>query len=152
MTPDATVTTPDPLRSPVTTLDHQLDLIRWAQSERMPRHLARLDRTSERPLLRDGRLSHDDAAAQLTTELSGQLAALTNLLGRDDAAKALERRAPGVAAALVAQLTQDDDDRLAAQACIDLMGLLWPHAGVAAVLGLVADTARPTVRPLPRPR
>lgn len=64
-----------------------------------------------------------DAAAQLVdaiADIVSGLAALDPGLSIEWTGSSADR--------LVAQLAQDDDDRLAAQTCIDVMCVLWPHA------------------------
>jgi hypothetical protein len=70
----------------------------------------------------------DEAAAQLTDELGGRAAALAALGGGLDVIE-MERWAAGVARPVAAQLAQEADDRLAAQACVDVMCALWPETG-----------------------
>lgn len=70
------------------------------------------------------------AAAQLRNEL-GVAAWHLHALGlafADPTDPIVRSQLDGVSRVLVAQLAQDDDDRLAAQTCIDLMVALWPHA------------------------
>lgn len=64
-----------------------------------------------------------EAAAQLVDELADIIARLAAL----DPGLTVEWDGAS-ARRLVAQLEQEGDDRLAAQTCIDLMCVLWPHA------------------------
>lgn len=68
----------------------------------------------------------DAVAVQLRDELSGIAGPVAAIL---DPALVLdvERRIAAAAPLLAWQLVQDDDDRLAAQTCIDVMCALWPH-------------------------
>lgn len=69
------------------------------------------------------------AVAQLRNELGGvawRLHAL-GLAFTDPVDPVVRSQIVSLSDVLVAQLAQDDDDRLAAQTCIDLMAALWPH-------------------------
>lgn len=65
----------------------------------------------------------DDAARQLHDELEVLALALAPFTGLDGRAHILA----GAVATTIAQLGQEDDDRLAAEACLSIMGAMWPH-------------------------
>lgn len=68
----------------------------------------------------------DTVSTQLVDELDVALAAPTGALLGLDLAELIEDRVRSRAPMLAHQLCQDDDDRLAAQTVIDVMGALWP--------------------------
>jgi len=72
-------------------------------------------------------MSLDDVTAQLVDELDRAICVpVRSLLGLDLddlLGERIRARAPGIAA----QLCQDEDDALAAETVIDIMGCLWPN-------------------------
>lgn len=67
-----------------------------------------------------------EAIDQLVTEAGAIASAFGPLIGPGQALEldlAIQSRAP----VIVAELDQVDDDRLAAEACLTVMGLLWPQ-------------------------
>lgn len=64
---------------------------------------------------------------QLVDDLDGMLVGPVRCLLGLDLADMVEDRIRSRAPLLASQLCQDQDDRLAAEAVIDVMGALWPH-------------------------
>lgn len=69
----------------------------------------------------------DQVGGQLADDLDGMLVGPVRCLLGLDLADMVEERIASRAPLLAGQLCQDQDDRLAAEAVIDVMGALWPH-------------------------
>jgi len=70
----------------------------------------------------------DDVARQLADELDRAICGPVRSLLGIDLDELLQQRIRSRAGGIAAQLCQDDDDALAAETVIDVMGCLWPNA------------------------
>lgn len=67
-----------------------------------------------------------EAVDQLVSEAGAIASAFGPFVGPQGALD-LEMAVAARAQLIVAELAQDDDDRLAGEACLTVMGVLWPH-------------------------